>query len=302
MSINRLINTSENLKYLLLRAKDDEKLLENNEKIKELLAIAQHDGKIKRFLSVKINSEKSQLETCRFLNDRKDKIKNDLKTRGLEIKAEDYRCESLSAKDYFASRAGELYRNLYYRGDDYSSLMVVLEEVSDEKAIKDLAALVDGCTYVDHRGKLTAIFKMYREIFFRVILGFMLCILVVSTIRACLIKALAGTFFSALSIGTALFVLLLSGFEVNLFSELGLIVLLGIGINYNIFMSSSKLEVTSVIAIFTALATTLMTIGILIFSSVDAIKCFAICLVTGIICAFILSAYMPKNKITNDEV
>jgi predicted exporter len=45
-----------------------------------------------------------------------------------------------------------------------------------------------------------------------------------------------------------------------------------------------------------------MTIGILIFSSVDAIKCFAICLVTGIICAFILSAYMPKNKITNDEV
>ncbi len=302
MSINRLINTSENLKYLMLSAKDDETLLENNEKIRELLAIAQHDGKLKRFISVKINSEKSQLETCLFLNDRKDKIENELKTRGLEIKAEDYRCETLSAEDYFASRAGELYRNLYYRGDDYSSLMVVLEDVSDEKAIQDLAALVDGCTYVDHRGKLTAIFKMYREIFFRVILGFMLCILVVSTIRAGFIKALAGTFFSALSIGTALFVLLLSGFELNLFSELGLIVLLGIGINYNIFMSNSKLEVTSIIAIFTALATTLMTIGILIFSSVDAIKCFAICLVTGIICAFILSAYMPKNKITNDEV
>jgi predicted exporter len=89
---------------------------------------------------------------------------------------------------------------------------------------------------------------------------------------------------------------------VNLFSELGLIVLLGIGINYNIFMSSSKLEVTSIIAIFTALATTLMTIGILVFSSVDAIKCFAICLVTGIICAFILSAFMPKTKNTEHAI
>ncbi|WP_143098585.1 MMPL family transporter [Succinivibrio dextrinosolvens] len=302
LSINRLIKTSENLNYLLISAGDDNTLLEKNESIREHLSKAQREGKLKEFISLKLNSEKTQADNCSFLNSRKSQIETELKARGLEIKAENYQCDLLSAEEYFSSKPGELYKNLYYRGDNYSSLMVVLENVTDAKAIQDIAASVDGCSYIDHRGSLIAVFKMYREIFMKVILIFMLCILAVSTIRVGFTKALVGTCFSALSIGTALFVLLLSGFEVNLFSELGLIVLLGIGINYNIFMSSSKLEVTSIIAIFTALATTLMTIGILVFSSVDAIKCFAICLVTGIICAFILSAFMPKSKITKDAV
>ncbi len=297
-SINHLIKTSENLKYLLISAKNDNTLLEKNESIREQLEKARNEDKLKNYLTIRLNSEKTQRDNCQFLNERKAQIETELRARGLEIKAEDYRCELLSSEEYFKSKAGELYKNLYYRGDNYSALMVVLEDVADVKSIQDIAASVEGCNYIDHRGSLISVFKMYREIFMKVILIFMLCILAVSTIRVGFIKALVGTFFSALSIGTAIFVLLLSGFEVNLFSELGLIVLLGIGINYNIFMSSSKLEVTSIIAIFTALATTLMTIGILVFSSVDAIKCFAICLVTGIICAFILSAFMPKKNRT----
>lgn len=295
LKINTLLNTSENLKYILINADDDETLLEKNEKLREKLSLAVTEGKLKNYLTTKINSESTQKADCIFLNERKDRIQKDLKAHGLNLEAADYHCEILKPQEFFSSSLGELYSNLYYKNDHTSSLMIVLEDVSDIEGIKNIVSSTEGLRYLDHRGELTEVFKMYREIFLKVIFIFMGCILLVSTFRVGFKKALTGTFFSLLSIGMALFVLELCGYKVNLFSELGLIVLLGIGINYNIFMSSSKIDVTSIIAIFTALTTTLMTIGILIFSSVDAIKCFAICLVTGIIYAFILSAMMPKT-------
>lgn len=296
LKINSLLKMSENLKYILINAEDDNTLLDRNEKLKEKLSLAVIEGKLKNYLAVKMNSENTQKDDCVFLNERKTIIQNELKKHGLNLEASDYHCEILKPQDFFSSSIGELYSSLYYKNNRTSSLMVVLEDVTDVEGIKNIAASIEGLRYLDHRGNLTEVFKMYREIFMKVIFIFMGCILLVSAFRVGLKKALVGTFFSLLSIGMALFVLQLCGYKLNLFSELGLIVLLGIGINYNIFMSSSKIDVTSIIAIFTALTTTLMTIGILIFSSVDAIKCFAICLVTGIICAFILSAMMPKTE------
>lgn len=88
------------------------------------------------------------------------------------------------------------------------------------------------------------------------------------------------------------------GLAVNLFSMLALV--LGIGINYTLFFSNPRgTPLTSLLAITLAMLTTLLTLGMLVFSATQAISSFGIVLVSGIFTAFLLSPLaMPDKKRT----
>ncbi|MFX5821170.1 hypothetical protein ABTE22_19270, partial [Acinetobacter baumannii] len=71
-----------------------------------------------------------------------------------------------------------------------------------------------------------------------------------------------------LSLGCGLAVLSLSGHTVNLFSLLALVLVLGIGINYTLFFSNPHgTPLTSLLAITLAMLTTILTLGMLVFSA-----------------------------------
>ncbi|MCN2807062.1 hypothetical protein MLI15_25385, partial [Escherichia coli] len=91
-----------------------------------------------------------------------------------------------------------------------------------------------------------------------------------------------------------------SGQAVNLFSLLALVLVLGIGINYTLFFSNPRgTPLTSLLAIALAMLTTLLTLGMLVFSATQAISSFGIVLVSGIFTAFLLSPLaMPDKKRT----
>lgn len=88
------------------------------------------------------------------------------------------------------------------------------------------------------------------------------------------------------------------GLAVNLFSMLALV--LGICINYTLFFSNPRgTPLTSLLAITLAMLTTLLTLGMLVFSATQAISSFGIVLVSGIFTAFLLSPLaMPDKKRT----
>lgn len=95
---------------------------------------------------------------------------------------------------------------------------------------------------------------------------------------------------SVLSLGGGLAALALSGHALNLFSLLALVLVLGIGINYTLFFSNPRgTPITSLLAVLLAMATTLLTLGMLVFSSTQAISSFGIVLCSGIFTAFLLS-------------
>ena len=102
------------------------------------------------------------------------------------------------------------------------------------------------------------------------------------------------------SLGCGLAVLAISGQAVNLFSLLALVLVLGIGINYTLFFSNPRgTPLTSLLAITLAMLTTLLTLGMLVFSATQAISSFGIVLVSGIFTAFLLSPLaMPDKKRT----
>ena len=73
--------------------------------------------------------------------------------------------------------------------------------------------------------------------------------------------------------------------------------LLGIGINYTLFFSNPRgTPLTSLLAITLAMLTTLLTLGMLVFSATQAISSFGIVLVSGIFTAFLLSPLAMPTK------
>jgi len=102
---------------------------------------------------------------------------------------------------------------------------------------------------------------------------------------------------SVLSLGCGLAVLAFTGHAVNLFSLLALVLVLGIGINYTLFFSNPRgTPLTSMLAITLAMMTTLLTLGMLVFSTTQAISSFGIVLISGIFTAWLLAPLAMPTK------
>jgi predicted exporter len=170
--------------------------------------------------------------------------------------------------------------------------------VHDSAAMAVLAASTPGAGWIDRKTEFSSLFSQYR-----VYLTYLLA-LAVAVIAAvylwrfrlphgliCLVPTL-------LSLGMGIAALGFSGHNLNLFSLLALILVLGIGINYTLFFTNPRgTPTTSMFAIFMAVVTTLLTFGMLVFSSTQAISSFGIVLSAGILTAFLLSPLtLPAKK------
>lgn len=293
--IAKYTNQNSSLKYIVIQADNEQGLLNTNEKIKAILSDLKKEKALNNFTTLPINSFDLQQNDCDLLNTKLITTKNYLKQNGFEIDALPYTCRKLSLKDFLASPIGQPYNQLVVEDNNHLALSVILEDVTKPETLKASIKDFTNVVYLDRRNDFTQIFSHFRELIFFVLVLFEVVILIIASIRLGILKGFVATLFSILCLTTSLSVLSLSGFEVNLFNELALILVLGIGINYIIFFSNNQNKShTSIIAIFTALITTLLTIGILIFSSVNAICGFAITLSVGIICAFVLSTLLPE--------
>ncbi|EAS2072060.1 hypothetical protein A2I38_24920, partial [Salmonella enterica] len=170
--------------------------------------------------------------------------------------------------------------------------------VTDSHALAVLAAKQPGIAWVDRKLTFDALFAGYRALLTG-LLGIALAVIACGAVaRLGLRKGLISLVPSVLSLGCGLAALSLSGHSVNLFSLLALVLVLGIGINYTLFFSNpSGTPLTSLLAITLAMLTTLLTLGMLVFSATQAISSFGIVLVSGIFTAYLLSPLaMPDKK------
>ena len=95
---------------------------------------------------------------------------------------------------------------------------------------------------------------------------------------------------SALSISCGIAVLGWAGLPVNVFSLFAVVLVLGIGIDYSIFFANfPDKPAPTLFAIFTAMLTTMISLGILFFSGTAAISNFGLVLSAGVFAAFLTS-------------
>ncbi|MBI9109492.1 MAG: MMPL family transporter [Spirochaetales bacterium] len=97
-----------------------------------------------------------------------------------------------------------------------------------------------------------------------------------------------------------------TGVPLNLFSVMGLVLIIGIGIDYSIFLTESKEEGSStMLAVILSSLTTIFAFGVLSFSSFQPVSTFGFTLLFGIILSFIIApintAFIRSSRENKDK-
>ena len=297
--ITQLTGQNVDQKWFVVYGDSPEQTLMRMEAFTTHLDSARQQGLFARYRTIPLNSRARQAQDLALLNHAAPAISQALQQAGLPDVNPDLRAMPVNVSDWLASPVSEGWRLMWLtlpRG--VSGVLIPVDGVKDSAALKALAEQHTGVAWVDRKQNFDALFGLYRAVL-TVLLGVALAAIAVGAIiRMGWRKGGISLLPSLLSLGCGLAALSLSGHSVNLFSLLALVLVLGIGINYTLFFSNPRgTPLTSLLAITLAMMTTLLTLGMLVFSSTQAISSFGIVLVCGIFTAWLLSPLaMPTKK------
>lgn len=189
--------------------------------------------------------------------------------------------------------------------DGQSASMVLLRDAALRDAAKALAAERPGVELLDQVERLSALMASYRgQVSALLVLAYLAAaLLLVSTMSA---GAAARILLPPL-LATAIVLLFwsLSGLSFTLFSLMGLVLLLGIGADYGIFLEQSRADQRSAMAaVMLSAMTTFLAFGLLALSQTPALRGFGISLAVGIPLTFLLASFLagraPVSRAAGD--
>lgn len=301
-SITRLTGQSVDQQWLVIYGSSTQQTLERLEALTPELELARQQGILSGFRLLPLNSLARQQQDLSLLRQAAPATLSVLKTAGLSGANPDLQAMPVTVDKWLASPASEGWRLMWLTlPSGASGVLVPIEGVTDSKALERLAATQPGVSWVDRKSSFNALFAQYRMLLTLLLAVALLVIALGAVVRLGWRKGLISLVPSLLSLSCSLAVLSFMGYPVNLFSLLALVLVLGIGINYTLFFSNPRgTPLTSLLAITLAMITTLLTLGMLVFSATQAISSFGIVLVSGIFTAFLLSPLaMPNRKKRN---
>jgi predicted exporter len=256
-------------------------------------------GEITRWRTLPLNSLARQKSDLTLLQNAAPAVTNVLKSAGLNAVSPNLDAMPVSVDAWLKSPASEGWRLLWLTlPDGQSGVLVPVDGAKNSAALGELAARHDGVVWVDRKASFDSLFALYRTLLTGLLFVALAVIACGAMVRLGWRKGLISLVPSVLSLSCGLAVLAATGHPVNLFSLLALVLVLGIGINYTLFFSNPRgTPLTSMLAITLAMMTTLLTLGMLVFSATQAISSFGIVLVSGIFTAFLLAPLaMPDKK------
>ncbi|MRS16367.1 MMPL family transporter [Enterobacteriaceae bacterium RIT691] len=297
--ITRLTGQSVDQKWFVVYGDSQQQTLERLEAFTPELEKAQQQGVISHFRSIPLNSLARQQQDLQLLKQATPAVAQVLQSAGLKTVSPDLNLMPVTVDNWLKSPASEGWRLLWITlPNGHSGVLVPVDGVKETAALQTLAEQHQGVVWNDRKASFDALFSLYRTILTALLGVALLIISLGAMVRLGWRKGLISLVPSLLSLGCGLAVLAFSGHAVNLFSLLALVLVLGIGINYTLFFSNPRgTPLTSLLAITLAMMTTLLTLGMLVFSATQAISSFGIVLVSGIFAAFLLSPLaMPGKK------
>ena len=298
-TITALTGQNVDQKWFVVYGASAQETLERLEAFTPALAQAQKAGELTRWRTLPLNSLARQNSDLHLLRNAAPTVMKMLQSTGLNAVPPNLNAMPVSVEAWLASPASEGWRLLWLTlPDGKSGVLVPVDGVRNSAALGELAARHPGVVWVDRKASFDSLFALYRSLLTG-LLGVALAVIACGAmLRLGWRKGLVALVPSVLSLAGGLAALAMTGHPVNLFSLLALVLVLGIGINYTLFFSNPRgTPLTSMLAITLAMMTTLLTLGMLVFSTTQAISSFGIVLVSGIFTAFLLAPLaMPSNK------
>lgn len=298
-TITALTGQSVDQKWFVVYGDSAQQTLERLEAFTPALSQVQKAGEIKAFRTIPLNSLTRQKSDLVLLHKAAPAVTKVLQGAGLTSVSPDLNAMPVTTDAWLASPASEGWRLLWLTlPDGHSGVLVPVDGVKNSAALSQLAAAHPGVAWVDRKASFDSLFSLYRNVLTGLLLVALAVIACGAMVRLGWRKGLISLVPSVLSLGCGLAALAATGHPVNLFSLLALVLVLGIGINYTLFFSNPRgTPLTSMLAITLAMMTTLLTLGMLVFSATQAISSFGIVLVSGIFTAFLLAPLaMPAKR------
>ncbi|MBA7855771.1 MMPL family transporter [Enterobacter sp. RHBSTW-00901] len=298
-TITALTGQSVDQKWFVVYGASSQQTLERLEAFTPALAQAQKAGEITRWRTLPLNSMARQNSDLTLLRNAAPAVTKVLQSAGLTTVSPNLDAMPVSVDAWFKSPASEGWRLLWLTlPDGESGVLVPVDGAKSSAALSKLAASHEGVVWVDRKASFDSLFALYRTLLTGLLFVALAVIACGAMVRLGWRKGLISLVPSVLSLSCGLAALAVTGHPVNLFSLLALVLVLGIGINYTLFFSNPRgTPLTSMLAITLAMMTTLLTLGMLVFSATQAISSFGIVLVSGIFTAFLLAPLaMPVKK------
>ena len=299
----QLLGQSPDRRFILVRGDTPQQVLEREEALRQKLAPLLADGRLGNLLAVSaalpsLRAQQADHDLlARSVYAADGLLPKFLRELGYGDEAVHTQLEAFAAARpltpdaFFASAAAEPYRPLWLGavGGGQASA-VTLFDVRDAGALEQAAARLPGVRLVDKIDDISQILRHYRRI------ALLLTALVYAAIGlllwrrygwrgagATLLPAVGGSLL-------ALACLAWCGVPVNLFHVLALLLVLGMGSDYSIFLREARgPEGPALLAVVVAMLTAVLSFGLLAFSSTPFIRAIGQVQALGIVSAVALA-------------
>ncbi|CRH36230.1 Hypothetical membrane protein {ECO:0000313/EMBL:BAK13780.1} [Pantoea ananatis] len=297
-AITALTGQSVDQKWFVVYGNSAQQTLTRLEAFTPALERAKAQGLIGGYRTLPLNSLARQAQDVALLKNAAPAVTRALSEAGVTTVKPDLNPMPVSVAAWLASPASEGWRLLWLTlKSGESGVLVPVDGVTHSAALDALSKGYPGVAWVDRKTTFDGLFALYRHILTGLLLVALAVIACGAVMRLGWRKGALSLVPSVLSLGCGLAVLAFTGHAVNLFSLLALVLVLGIGINYTLFFSNPRgTPLTSMLAITLAMMTTLLTLGMLVFSTTQAISSFGIVLISGIFTAWLLAPLAMTTK------
>ncbi|EOX4462565.1 MMPL family transporter [Vibrio alginolyticus] len=179
-----------------------------------------------------------------------------------------------------------------------SATVVVLNQLQDSAVVKAFAKSQSDVVYLNKAEEISALFGEYRIKIMELLVAASAVIFLVLIKRYGLQHSWRVLLPSLIACACGLATAVAMGTTLNLFNLLGLVLILGIGIDYTLFFAEKARSVSTLLAITLSAMTTVLSFGLLSLSQTHAIHSFGITVLSGIFVAWLLSPIAIKTKET----
>ncbi|ELA7316183.1 MMPL family transporter [Vibrio alginolyticus] len=301
--ITTLSGMQSSQQMLVVTADDDENLMKKLESLTPTLEAWKADSTIESYQSLSryLSSVERQQQDYQLIRDLYATQSSPL-TSGLGLSKKpkmDADFIPVTVEQYLQNPVSAPVRFLHLgKIKEKSATVVVLNQLQDSAVVKGFSKSQSDVVYLNKAEEISALFGEYRIKIMELLAAASAVIFLVLIKRYGLQHSCRVLLPSLIACACGLATAVAMGTTLNLFNLLGLVLILGIGIDYTLFFAEKARSVSTLLAITLSAMTTVLSFGLLSLSQTHAIHSFGITVLSGIFVAWLLSPIAIKTEET----
>ncbi len=280
--------------FFLVRADDHEQLLQREEMLVAALHTAVQRQQLKHFSAISqwLPSQQRQQKNQQLLQEasRTGAIQQAFAQLGAESTALPLSVTPLMPTVFFAQSFAQIMVPQWLTSGQQVGSIVTLNGVRDRDVLRSFNR-IDGVQFIDERAAISTLFAEFRvQAMTLVAVAYLIVAIALWWQRGAkqMIRRLLPT---VLATALTLALLAIFGVAINLFHGVALMLVLGIGVDYSLFLADGEgHEASSLLAIVLSAFTAMLAFGLLAFSHLPAVAGFGLTVLIGVALALVLAA------------